>query len=134
MALSKTANAPAGTSAGAQLVHAETLTALTGLGFDLRSGSHCTATAPRFVVVTADDVTHNVVGCASGATQSAPSTGWVGISFDPTTQATPAIIPGQAIKSISIVLDEGPEATSTPGSGLAVLDNIKVNGVTVGKD
>jgi hypothetical protein len=134
LALSKTANAPAGTTAGAQLVHADSLTALTGLGFDLRSGSHCTATSPRFVVVTADDVTHNVVGCASGATQPAPATGWVRVSFDPTTQATPAIIPGQAIKSISIVLDEGPETTSTPGSGLAVLDNIKVNGVTVGKD
>jgi hypothetical protein len=134
LALSKTANAPAGTTAGAQLVHAESLTSLTGLGFDLRSGSHCTATSPRFVVVTADDVTHNVVGCASGAMQTAPSAGWVRVSFDPTTQAAPAIIPGQAIKSISIVLDEGPEATSTPGSGLAVLDNIKVNGVTVGKD
>jgi len=136
LALSKTAHAPAGTSAGAQLVPAETLTKLTELGFDIRQGGHCTATSPHFVVVTSDDVTHVLTGCANGTIQTAPAQGWRRVRFDPANpaQASPPIAPGQQIKSIAIVLDEGPEATPNPGGGLAVLDNIDVNGVIVGKD
>jgi len=136
LALSKTAHAPAGTSAGAQLVGAENLTKLTELGFDVRQGGHCTATSPHFVVVTSDDVTHVLTGCANGTIQTAPAQGWIRVRFDPANpaQASPPIAPGQQIKSIAIVLDEGPEATPNPGGGLAVLDNIDVNGVIVGKD
>jgi hypothetical protein len=136
LALSKTVHAPAGTSAGAQLVGAENLVKLTELGFDVRQGGHCTANSPHFVVVTSDDVTHVVTGCANGTIQTAPAQGWIRVRFDPANpaQASPPVAPGQAIKSISVVLDQGPEATPNPGGGLVVLDNIDVNGVIVGKD
>ena len=136
LALSKTVHAPAGTSAGAQLVGAENLVKLTELGFDVRQGGHCTANSPHFVVVTSDDVTHVVTGCANGTIQTAPAHGWIRVRFDPANpaQASPPIAPGQSIKSIAIVLDQGPEATPNPGGGLVVLDNIDVNGVIVGKD
>jgi hypothetical protein len=136
LALSKTVHAPAGTSAGALLVPAENLTKLTELGFDVRQGGHCTATSPHFVVVTSNDVRHVLTGCANGTIQTAPAQGWIRVRFDPANpaQANPPIAPGQQIKSIAIVLDEGPEATPNPGGGLVVLDNIDVNGVIVGKD
>ena len=136
LALSKTAHAPAGTSAGAQLVPAENLTKLTELGFDVRQGGHCTANSPHFLVVTSDDITHVLTGCANGTIQTAPAQGWIRVRFDPANpaQASPPVAPGQQIKSITIVLDEGPEATPKPGGGLVVLDNIDVNGVIVGKD
>ena len=136
LALSKTVQAPAGTSAGAQLVGAENLVKLTELGFDVRQGGHCTANSPHFVVVTSDDVTHVVTGCANGTIQTAPAQGWIRVRFDPANpaQASPPIAPGQSIKSIAIALDQGPEATPNPGGGLVVLDNIDVNGVIVGKD
>jgi hypothetical protein len=136
LALSKTVHAPAGTSAGAQLVGAENLVKLTELGFDVRQGGHCTANSPHFVVVTSDDVTHVLTGCANGTIQTAPAQGWIRVRFDPANpaQASPPIAPGQSIKSIAIVLDQGPEATPNPGGGLVVLDNIDVNGVIVGKD
>ena len=56
--------------------------------------------------------------------------------FDPTNpaQVNIPIAPGQQIKSIAIVLDEGPEATANLAGGLAVLDNIDVNGVIIGKE
>jgi hypothetical protein len=133
LALTKTAKAPLGTSAGAMIVPAESLTTLTELGFDIRQGTHCTASSPHFVVVTSDDVTHVLTGCANGTTQAAPAPGWVRMQFDPSNaiQAKPAIAPGQAIKSIAIVLDEGPEASPHVGGGLAVIDNITVNGTVV---
>jgi hypothetical protein len=136
LALSKTAHAPAGTSAGAQLVPAESLTKLTELGFDIRQGGHCTANSPHFVVVTSDDVTHVLTGCANGSIQTAPAPGWIRMRFDPTNpaQVNIPIAPGQQIKSIAIVLDEGPEATPNLAGGLVVLDNIDVNGVIIGKD
>jgi Viral BACON domain len=136
LALSKTAHAPAGTSAGAQLVPAESLTKLTELGFDVRQGGHCTATSPHFVVVTSDEVTHILTGCAHGSIQTAPAPGWIRMRFDPTNpaQANIPIAPGQQIKSIAIVLDEGPESTPNLAGGLVVLDNIDVNGVIIGKD
>jgi len=136
LALSKTTHAPAGTSAGALLVSAENLTKLTELGFDVRQGGHCTANSPHFVVVTSDDVTHVLTGCANGTIQTAPAQGWIRVRFDPANpaQASPPVAPGQQIKSIAIVLDEGPEATPNPGGGLVVLDNIDVNGVIVGKN
>jgi len=136
LALSKTVHAPAGTSAGAQLVGAENLVKLTELGFDVRQGGQCTANSPHFVVVTSDDVTHVVTGCANGTIQTAPAQGWIRVRFDPANpaQASPPVAPGQPIKSIAIVLDGGPEATPNPGGGLVVLDNIDVNGVIVGKD
>jgi hypothetical protein len=114
----------------------ESLTKLTELGFDVRQGSHCTATSPHFVVVTSDNVTHVLTGCAKGSAQTPPAAGWIRVRFDPANpaQANPAIPGGQQIKSIAVVLDEGPEATAKLGGGLVVLDNIEVNGVVIDKD
>ena len=136
LVLSKTRNAPVGATAGAFIVASESLTTLTHLGFDVRQGGHCTATAPHFVVVTSDEVTHLVTGCANGTIQPGPAPGWMRVGFDVANpaQANPTIAPGQAIKSIAIVLDEGPEASPNLGGGLVVIDNITVNGVLVGKD
>jgi hypothetical protein len=68
---------------------------LTELGFDMRSGGQCTATSPRFVVVTSDEVVHKI-GCATGTAQPAPATGWQRLRFDPANpaQTTPAVSPG----------------------------------------
>lgn len=136
LVLAKTAGAPAAATAEAQIVPAESLTKLTELGFDIHQGSHCTAKSPHFVVVTSDNVTHVLTGCANGSVQTPPAAGWIRVRFDPANpaQASPAITSDQQIKSIAVVLDEGPEATTTPGGGLAVLDNIEVNGVVVGKN
>jgi hypothetical protein len=134
--LAKTAGAPAAASAEAHILPAENLAKVTELGFDIRQGSHCTAKSPHFVVVTSDNVTHVLTGCANGSVQTPPAAGWIRVRFDPAnpSQASPVITPDQQIKSIAVVLDEGPEATATPGGGLAVLDNIEVNGVVVGKE
>jgi hypothetical protein len=136
LVLAKTAGAPATASAEAQILPAENLAKLTELGFDIRQGSHCTAKSPHFVVVTSDNVAHVLTGCANGSVQTSPAAGWIRVRFDPAnpSQASPVITSDQQIKSIAVVLDEGPEATTVPGGGLAVLDNIEVNSVIVGKD
>ena len=111
------------------------------LGFDYRGGGHCGAGAPRFNVVTTKDGTesfHFVGGCANGA--SIPSTEdaqWYRVRFalaDPAT-AFPPVASGSTIVSITILYDEGTDAPSAQdpmGVGLAVIDNIYVNGQTIG--
>ena len=77
-----------------------------------------------------DDVTH-FVGCASPPPlQTATGTGWIRLRWLPA-QAFPPILPGRLVKSISIVFDEGQD-TGPDFFGLAVLDNIDVNGKLVG--
>ena len=51
--------------------------------------------------------------------------------FDPSNpaQTVPAIPPGAKVKSIHIVLDDGPEL----GASIVVLDNININGTLIGK-
>src|SRR5579864_6241082 len=68
--LSKTSNASNQAQAGVVIRDVEGIS-LTQLGYDIRVGSQCTATSPRFVVVTTDDVVHKI-GCASGTAQPAP--------------------------------------------------------------
>ena len=105
------------------------------VGFDVAEGGHCTAKAPRIVITTTDDVVHNIAGCSLGTTvQPAPALGWKRVRFDVTkpTQASPPINPTSTVKSMSIVLDEGPDAQSTK-SGSVVLDNIDVNGTLIGQ-
>ena len=94
---------------------------LSQLSFDLRSDSECSAQAPQFVVVTADDVIHRV-SCASGTIQPLSVAGWQRVSFNPAQQLTPAVAPGTAVKTIALVMDH------PVGSGMAVLDDINVNG------
>ena len=125
-------SSPASTKASAGVVIANVDgTALTTLGYDIRNGAQCTSKNPAFVVVTSDGVTHVVGGCAKGNKQSSPAPGWMRLRFDPSNpaQATPPIATGATVKSIHLVLDEGPDV----GNGMVVLDNILINRTVIGK-
>ena len=127
--LSKTSAASSQAQAGVVIQNAEGIT-LTALGYDIRNGGQCTAKSPRFVVVTSDDVVHKI-GCSTGTAQPSPATGWKRLRFDPSNpaQTAPAIAPGSKVKTIHLVLDDGPET----GSSVVVLDNININGTFIGK-
>jgi hypothetical protein len=114
------------------------------LGWDLRAGSACGAGAPRFNVVTDDDNLY-FIGCSSPGPSStaAPSAslpqGWTRMRFNPAQAfnasngfAQDGTLPGKVVKAIEIVFDEGQDVGPT-FSGMAVLDNIFVNGATVGQ-
>ena len=128
-------------SAGAVLNGVKGIT-LTELGYDIRkglaavnlAGSHCGAGAPRFNVVT-DDGNNHFVGCNSPpAMVASASAAWVRLRWNAAELAAafPPILPGNVIKSITIIFDEGTD-TGPDFFGLAVLDNIDVNGTLVGK-
>jgi hypothetical protein len=104
---------------------------LTELGYDIRSGSHCGAGAPRFNVVTIDGVTH-FVGCNSPPPViTAASTGWQRRRWTPA-QAFPPIV--EPVESITLMLDEGQDAGGAPDfSGHAIVDNIDINGSLTGR-
>jgi Viral BACON domain len=127
--LSKTSNASNQAQAGVVIRDVEGIS-LTALGYDIRTGSQCTATSPRFVVVTTDEVVHKI-GCVTGTAQPAPTAGWKRLRFDPTNpaQTVPAIAAGSKVKSIHLVHDGGPET----GSSIVVLDNIDINGKIIGQ-
>jgi hypothetical protein len=128
-------------SAGATL-QGVTGISLTELGYDVRkpvsffdpSGSHCGAGAPRFNVVTTDDVTH-FVGCASPAPlQTATGNGWIRLRWTTAQLLGATISSTDIVKSIEIVFDEGQDASGGPDQfGAAILDNIDVNGTLVGR-
>jgi Viral BACON domain len=127
--LSKTSSASNQAQAGVVIRDVEGMT-ITELGYDIRTGGQCTATSPRFVVVTNDDVVHKI-GCSTGTAQPAPAAGWTRLRFDPANpaQTSPAIATGSKVKSIYLVLDDGPET----GASVAVIDNININGTFIGK-
>jgi hypothetical protein len=102
---------------------------VTQLGFDLLTGSQCTAKSPRLVVVTMDDVVHKA-GCATATLQPALAKGWQRLRIDPSNSAqmVPAIPAGSEVKSMHLVVDDGPET----GSSVVVIDNIDVNGKLIG--
>ncbi len=107
---------------------------LTELGFDINTGTHCGAGAPRFNV-DASDGFHFLGGCANGTkTPGTPDPGWTRVRIDPSNpgQAFPPIAAGAKVKSIEIVFDEGTD-TGSDFSGLAVLDNIDINGTLIGR-
>jgi hypothetical protein len=120
---------------------------LTELGYDIRKpgtatdprGSHCGAGAPRFNVRTADGALY-FIGCNSPAATSATvGTGWIRLRWGGDSQPLPAYGPGglmdisgMTVKSIRIVFDEGQD-TGPDSFGLAVLDNIDVNGHLTGR-
>jgi len=132
-------------SAGADLRNVRGM-ALTELGYDLRkprstadaSGSHCGAGAPRFDIQL-EDGTSFFLGCNSPApTTQTAGVGWLRRRWGgtaPLMAFTPAgvltNITGKTVKSIEIVFDEGQD-TAPDNFGLAVLDNIDVNGQLVG--
>lgn len=94
---------------------------LTELNFDVKG--YCGAGAPRFNVVTSDNVTH-FFGCASG-TQTDAGNGWTHVVFDPTNpaQAFPVIVAGTTVTSIELIQDE---------QGQTNLDNISINDQVIG--
>jgi hypothetical protein len=102
---------------------------LTQLGFDIRSDSECTPRAPQFVIVTNDKVIH-VAGCAYGTSQNLSVAGWKRVSFNPTnsSQVTPAVQANTTVTTVALVMDQ------IARTGIAVLDNINLNGTVVGKE
>lgn len=128
LVLSKNGTAPAGSMAGATVRNYTG--SLTELGYDYRAGGQCTATSPRFIVVTTDNITHVVGGCSKGTITAAPVAGWNRVRFNlaETSQTNPAITPGETTSSITLVLDVGPEAGPAAAGGLAVIGNIDING------
>ncbi len=117
---------------------------LTELGYDLRKpvdavdprGSHCGAGAPRFNVVTSDGVTH-FIGCNSPpAALAGTSNAWIRLRWTAditgTVPAFPPISSTATVSSIEIIFDEGQD-TGPDNFGMAVLDNIDVNGTLAGK-
>lgn len=137
MKLGATTNCAA---AGATIGGAEGKT-LTELGYDVRDDGHCGAGAPRFNVVTSDDVLH-FIGCFAGPVADAlvdpQGNAWTrkrwtaadlangAITFPPITGASGPVV------SIDIIFDEGDD-TGPDNTGTAHLDNIDINGVLIGK-
>ena len=127
-------------SAGAEVKGVRGIT-LTELRYDIRkpdplvaTGSHCGAGAPRFNVVTSDGTNH-FLGCNSPpAVVTSFSTGWARLRWNAAglAAAFPSILGTDVVKSIAIVFDEGQD-TGPDFIGLAILDNIDVNGTLVGQ-
>jgi hypothetical protein len=143
--LAKTGPTPNIAAAVAELKNVKGIT-LTELGYDIRKagpailddrGSHCGAGAPRFNVETTTGFFF--VGCASPPpTTQSPGNGfirlrWGGggplVGFNASTGLLVPIT--GTVKSITILFDEGTD-TGPDNFGLAVIDNIDVNGVLVG--
>jgi hypothetical protein len=110
---------------------------LTELGFDYHNDSHCGAGAPRFNVYTSDPDLTYFFGCASGTHTPAPDDpeNWTRVRF---TAANAFPSDGVSfisdfseieVTGIDIVFDEGTDV----GVGDALLDNIDVNGILIGK-
>jgi len=130
--VSKNTTTATNASAGVNINGVNGIT-LTELGFDIRNGGHCGAGAPRYNVVTDDNVTH-FFGCIYADDAGTPAPGWTRKRFNLTdpSKAFPPIQPGSTVKSISLVFDEGTD-TGPDYSGYAILDNLDVNGVLIPK-
>lgn len=144
--LSKNGATPDCSSSGARItgVRGMEVDATFTLGFDYRNGGHCGAGAPRFNVSfrppagsPPETPTFSFVGgCANGVQSPAGQdpAEWTRARFTPA-QQFPPIPPGSRIESISILYDEGTDTPSAnafsqepSGVGLAVIDNIYING------
>jgi hypothetical protein len=122
-------------SAGAQLKGVQGST-LTELGYDIRKfggsgsvfGSSCGAGAPRFNVTT-DFGTH-FIGCVSPPPVSEMlGDGWTRLAWSPAAAFPP--VPADApVRAINLVFDEGTDVGNH--FGMAVLDNVMVNGDSIG--
>ena len=133
-------------AAQAQLAGVEGVT-LTELGYDIRKpgstadprGSHCGAGAPRFDIEMQDGSSF-FLGCNSPTPvqTSNGSPGWLRLRWGAAgvvtafNSSTGALEPVTGkVKAIYIVMDEGQDA-GPDNFGLAVLDNVDVNGTLVG--
>jgi hypothetical protein len=125
-------------SAAVVRIHGIAGEAIDELGFDYRNGSHCGGGAPRFGVVSREGF-YYFVGCASGTKEPAPPDEgqWTRVRFGPRSfvpsspEAPPFELGVTPVDRLYVVFDEGTDATSAgnpAGSGLAILDNIDVNG------
>src|SRR5438093_4422124 len=138
---------PTATNASAFAVISGVKGPVTELGYDIRKptnagtdmGSHCGAGAPRFNVETT--TAFYFIGCNSPpATQTATGVGWIRLRWGGSTgtlmgySTTTGLLEAVTgdVKSISIVFDEGQD-TGPDFFGLAVIDNIDVNGTLVGR-
>ena len=102
-------------------------TTLTELGFDYRTDGHCGAGAPRFNVVTTDNVTH-FFGCVYGTHTPTADPNWTQVRFA-NADGFPPVVAGETVQSVDIVFDEGTDQ----GQGFVYLDNIDYNGAIAGK-
>jgi len=140
--LSKNGATAASASAGAVIEGVDGII-LTELGFDVRSGGHCGAGAPRFNVVVDIEGSRSLFffGCSAGDVFPVPGVtpeeGWKRIRFTDE-DAMPAdglsVWPGfgeAKVVEIEVVFDEGTDA-GPDFSGLVILDNIDVNGALIG--
>jgi Viral BACON domain len=134
LVLSKDATAPSGTQAGVNIRYVQA--SLTELGYDIRVGGQCTATSPRFVIVTTLGVTHTLGGCSKATITPAPTVGWNRVRFnltDPAIQTSPSLVPGDVVSSITLLMDVAASADPASAGGLVVIDSIDVNGTFVGR-
>jgi hypothetical protein len=119
------------------------VTSLTEIGYDLRKGSHCGGGAPRFNITTTTGKFYFLACASPSPTTTTVGTGWNRLRWgNGNTGSVVAFCVGSGcalvqpepildpIASIQIVFDEGQDV----GSGLAVLDNIDINGVLQGKE
>ena len=131
-------NCPTATEASAQIeivspLETQDISNLTELNFDVQG--HCGAGAPRFNVVV-DGQTY-FLGCAYG-THTDLGNGWTHVEFTAAdfALASPGPIPTTGtLEDLYIVFDEGtdtPPSDSITTPGTAMIDNISVNGETVG--
>jgi hypothetical protein len=131
-------------AAGANILGVKGLVITAGftLGYDYRNGGHCGAGAPRFSVDT--DRGFIFVGCVNAPQVPAPQdpAEWSRTRSNATAcgvECSPGSLPvGAKIKTLSIVFDEGTDSSSPNdpvGVGLAVIDNIYINGtyITAGR-
>ena len=125
-------------SAGANLNGVKNVV-LTELGYDIRNGSHCDADSPRFNITTTTGKFYFLACNSPAPTTIIVGNGWMRRRWG---AGTPGTVMGylngavllpitDPIKSISILTDEGDDVA--PKTGLAILDNIDVNGVLVGQ-
>jgi hypothetical protein len=149
--MSKNGPTPDCSSAEARIEGWKKGTVLTELGFDYRNGGHCGAGAPRFDITTTDGFIY-FAGCAAGLHEPAPQDPlqWTRVRFlaagasaclfnvcvFPQLPTNPPFVFGTTpVDRIDIVYDEGTDVPilldDPSGIGLAVLDNIDVNGVLI---
>jgi hypothetical protein len=139
--LSKNGPTPDCSAAGATIegVRGMLVTPTFELGFDFRNGGHCGAGAPRYNVVAKPVVGPDinfVGGCSNGIRTPAPQDPleWTRVRFT-NAQAFPPLLVGSRIVSIELIFDEGtdePLVLDDPnGVGLAVVDNLNINGVFI---
>ncbi len=123
-------------AAGADIHGVKGIT-LTEVGYDIRIGSHCGAGAPRFNITTKTGKFY-FLGCTSPApTTTSSGLGWTRLRWGTgTAGSVSAFRDGvtleaitDPIKSMEIIFDE---AQDTEPIGLAVLDNIDINGLLRG--